>query len=71
MHITVIGTGYVGLVAGTVIATTAVFVGSPRIYGFHSGTLSLGVNLLVAIAGSWLVSARPSARLDLRVDSRA
>ncbi|MEE9281778.1 MAG: sodium:solute symporter family protein [Myxococcota bacterium] len=60
-----------GLVAGTVIATTALFVGSPRIYGFHTGTLSLCVNLLVAIAGSWLVSAWQSRRLDLRADSPA
>ncbi len=55
-----------GLVVGTIIAVTAVFVGSPRIYGFHTGVLSLGVNLLIAVGGS-LAVARSTGGTDLRV----
>jgi Na+/proline symporter len=58
-----------GLVTGTVIAASAVLLGSPRLYGFHVGVLSLAVNLLVAVAGSRFVSAREPADLPLRVDS--
>ncbi len=60
-----------GLVTGTVIAASAVLLGSPRLYGFHVGVLSLAVNLLVAVAGSRFVSAREPAGLPLRVDSPA
>ena len=59
-----------GLVAGTVIAVAAVLLGAPRIYGFHTGVLSLAVNVVVAVVGSRFVS-RASVRLELRADSPA
>ncbi len=59
-----------GLVAGTVIAVSALLLGAPRIYGFHTGVLSLAVNVVVAVAGSRFAS-RASVRLDVRADSPA
>ena len=59
-----------GLIAGTVLAVSAVLLGAPRIYGFHTGVLSLAVNVMIAIGGSCFAS-RASSGLDLRADSPA
>ncbi len=59
-----------GLVAGTVIAVSALLLGAPRIYGIHTGVLSLAVNVVVAIAGSRFAS-QATVGLDVRADSPA
>ena len=53
-----------------VIAVSALLLGAPRIYGFHTGVFSLAVNVVVAVAGSQFAS-RASVRLDVGADSPA
>ena len=45
---------FAGLVCGSVVAVSAVFLGATRVGGFHVGVLSLVLNLVIAVTGSWL-----------------
>ncbi len=50
-----------GLVAGTAVAVVCVFAGQKRVFGFHVGVLSLGLNLAIALLGSALSAPRTAA----------
>ena len=49
---------FAGLVVGTVLAVAASLLGQERLAGFHTGVLSLGINLAIALAGSLWQSRR-------------
>jgi len=51
------GATLAGIVVGTVFAVALTQADVPRLWGVHVGVIGLGLNALVAIAGSWL---RPS-----------
>jgi SSS family solute:Na+ symporter/sodium/pantothenate symporter len=59
---------FAGLVCGGVVAVGAVFLGATRIGGFHVGVLSLALNLVIAVVGSWL---RPPGGRVGRVEESA
>ncbi len=51
---------FAGLVVGTVLAVGASLTGMDRLGGFHTGVLSLGVNLAIAATGSLWQNQRES-----------
>ena len=57
MKIAIIGTGYVGLVTGTLFGVGLTLAGVPRLGGIHVGVVGLGLNVAIAIGGSLLVAS--------------